>query len=193
MADLLKEFFRRDLTDPEEERLAQQLAASQKVSMRFAKMAKKAYLATGLPNPEKPGGGSTSPGASSHLGPIILKSVVVLALLGGMGLLVWNVVKTPPETKAVLTPTPTPIVHKKKPVPPNREPTATPIPKAKVVPKPAPPTPTPLPPAPPPKPAAIAPAIPKPQPTTTPVPTATPDTGPGSLLKNGFRGQQLNE
>jgi hypothetical protein len=188
MADLLKEFFRRDLTDPEEERLAQQLAASPKVSMRFAKLAKKAYLATGLPNPEKPGGGSSGPGGSPHLGPVVLKSVVVAALLGGLGLLAWNVLKTPPETKPLPTPTPTPIVHVKPPAQPK--PTSTHIPQPKVAPKPVPPTP--LPPAPL-KPAAIAPVIPKAPATSTPVPTATPDTGPGSLLKNGFRGQQLNE
>jgi hypothetical protein len=55
MIDLQKEFFKRDLTDAEEQRLADQLAASPKVSLRFARLAENAYLRTGLPDPRKQG------------------------------------------------------------------------------------------------------------------------------------------
>jgi hypothetical protein len=63
--DLLKEFFKRDLTEAEEEQLGQELASGPKKSMRFARLASLAYLKTGLPHPGDPHGG---PGLGPHWG-----------------------------------------------------------------------------------------------------------------------------
>ena len=85
MSDLLKEFFKRDLTEAEEQRLGKLLSSSPTHSLRFADLAHVAYLQTGLPDA---GGGNGSggfggPGGMSHLiGPIILKSVVLLTVTG---------------------------------------------------------------------------------------------------------------
>lgn len=57
MADLVKEFFRRDLTDVEVKQLEELLESSDDACLRLAKTAKKAYLKTGLPTPMAPGGG----------------------------------------------------------------------------------------------------------------------------------------
>jgi len=85
MADLLKEFFERDLTEAEEQRLADLIAGAPQQSLRFAELAHAAYLQTGLPDTDggNGSGGFGSPGGLTHLiGPIVLKSAVILAVGG---------------------------------------------------------------------------------------------------------------
>ncbi len=88
MANLLKDFFKRDLTTQEWVDLEGQLSGSTKDSLRFAQLAKKFYLGLGLPDPEGPHGSS---GAGPHsIGGLILKSLVGLSLLGAISWLVWG-------------------------------------------------------------------------------------------------------
>ncbi len=87
MADLLLEFFKRDLTEAEEQQLANLIAGAPQQSLRFAELAHAAYLQTGLPDTGGGNGGNGSGGfgggGMTHLiGPILLKSVVLLTLTG---------------------------------------------------------------------------------------------------------------
>jgi hypothetical protein len=103
MADLLREFFKRDLSNAEEEKLAQQLASSPRHSMRFAKLARLAYVQTGLPNPSPHLGHA----AASHLlGPMALK--IVGGLLAGsvIAVVVWKAHQAPVELKPSQAPVP---------------------------------------------------------------------------------------
>jgi hypothetical protein len=82
MADLLKDFFNRDLSDAEEQTLADLISSSPQQSSRFADLAREAYLQTGLPNE----GGSNDSGTFGDTfrlwGPIVLKIILLLAATG---------------------------------------------------------------------------------------------------------------
>lgn len=85
MADLVKEFFRRDLTDGEARQLEQLLESSDDACLRLAQFAEKAYLRTGLPRPKAPGsppGGGLGPGLFHGFHPLLM----VAALTGAAAL-----------------------------------------------------------------------------------------------------------
>ena len=100
MKDLMKEFFKRDLTDGEEEELAKQLASSPENSMRFAKHAKQFYLKTGLPNPVH------SLGNTGLSGTMTLKIVGGILIGGAVVVTTLHVVNKPVE-RPLPTPVPT--------------------------------------------------------------------------------------
>jgi hypothetical protein len=70
MADLVKEFFRRDLSDSEVLQLERLLDSSDEACLRMARFAEKAYLRTGLPHPKAPGGAGGGPTPGNWLGPL---------------------------------------------------------------------------------------------------------------------------
>jgi len=80
--DLAKAFFERDLTEAEEQALADEIAASPETALRLAHEARSAYMATGLPVPDW---GSSLAGASGAAagGAALLKGLLVGALLTG--------------------------------------------------------------------------------------------------------------
>jgi len=92
--DLSKEFFERDLTEAEENQLAEQISASPESAMQFADRAQAAYKATGLPKPNWNG-------TSHHVGKSILGSSLLLrgflacALVGGAAWWLTSQSKTP--------------------------------------------------------------------------------------------------
>jgi hypothetical protein len=197
MANLLKEFFKRDLTDAEWQTLGRQLDASPGDAMRFAKLAKKFYLNLGLPNPGAPGG---SPGLPPPVPPgLILEFLVIAAVVGGISWFIWKSYHTPPAAKAHPKAASAhvkrqPALHPKLIPAPRPTPPPTPTPR----PRPAPAVPTPRPrvlPSQPPKPLApLAPAAkPPPLPTARPAFTPTPDDSPGGLFQNGYKGQDVHQ
>lgn len=80
MADLMKEFFRRDLTDNEEQSLADLLAASPRHSMRFAELARRAYRKTGLP--DEGGSGNGPFGPLKPMLPFVWRGLLLMVTIG---------------------------------------------------------------------------------------------------------------
>lgn len=78
--NLQRAYFERDLTEAEENRLAEEIASSPELALRFAQEAKASYVATGLPAPDwsKTATGSASTGTSG-----IIKGLLVGAILSG--------------------------------------------------------------------------------------------------------------
>src|SRR5579859_8069653 len=84
MADLIKDFFERDLSDAEEQQLAEILAAFPDHSLRFAELARQVYRQTGLPEGDNShgfGGGSFWVTLGLFF-PLILRSVLILGMTG---------------------------------------------------------------------------------------------------------------
>jgi hypothetical protein len=198
MANLLKEFFRRDLNPTEWEALGRQLEGSRRDSLRFAKLAKKFYLNLGLPNPEGP----TGPSAST-VGAVI-KIAVLGALIGAVAFVTVKIVHLLLTAPATPTPIRTPLLPKhsrpvlpvtaphKIQVKPTATPTPLPPPKA-AAPRPAKPAQVPPAPIPTPKPVQIfRPAV-VPVQKPPPAPTATPEGSPTDLFGNGYKGQDVHQ
>lgn len=130
MANLLKEFFRRDLNPTEWEALGRQLEGSRRDSLRFAKLAKKFYLSLGLPNPEGPSGPSASTAGA------IAKITILAVLIGAVAYMAVKIIQLVLTAPATPTPIPThlPTKHARPILPvtaPHRipvKPTATPTP-----------------------------------------------------------------
>ena len=99
MKDLMKEFFKRDLTDAEEEELGRQLKASPKNSMRFAKQAKIFYTRTGLPRVGRPGTRISGLGSGTMTlkiaGTLIAGSAMVVATIHLINQPAVNPIPTP--------------------------------------------------------------------------------------------------
>lgn len=84
-AELAKAYFERDLTDAEEQSLADWIASSPEAALELAEHARKAYVATGLPTPDW---GSTASGSAALRGGI-LKGLILGLVLSGAVWLAW--------------------------------------------------------------------------------------------------------
>src|ERR1039457_4124686 len=98
MADLVQEFFIRDLTETEQEALSKLLESSPEAASNYERLLEQNYLATGLPQPTLPKGLHSLPhsgaGGIAGLGGSIKVLMVVLA---AAGVALW---KFWPQTKA---------------------------------------------------------------------------------------------
>jgi len=105
MADLIHEFFERELSEAESDALSEQLRLSTDESLRFEGLLESHYLATGLPLPELPASLQSLPlnpgGLSSALG---LKLVAVLVAAAGLGYVVLKYWPSAPVPQAALAP-----------------------------------------------------------------------------------------
>jgi len=83
MTDLTDDFFKRDLTDTEEDRLAQELESSPEAAGRLLDLADKEYALTGLPDPRWPNAPASSirpfPPSPPKPIPALLKPLAVAA------------------------------------------------------------------------------------------------------------------
>ena len=139
MADLLMDFFERDLTDVEDQALADSIASSPPQSLRFAELARDAYLQTGLPN-EDGSNGSSGSGTSLRLwGPITLKIILLLSASGFLLFSIYRLLHEPPSPSSALALT---VVKKIAPSLPNpvfsKAPALSPLKKAATYPPPLP-------------------------------------------------------
>jgi hypothetical protein len=102
--DLLKEFFKRDLTEAEEEQLARELASGPKKSLRFARLASLAYLKTGLPHAGSPHGG---PGLGPHWGNLgggMTLKILATVAAGGAAVFYYSQTHRPPLAPPAVRP-----------------------------------------------------------------------------------------
>jgi hypothetical protein len=88
MADLITEFFERELSEAEADALGVLLQQSPEDTLRFEGLLEKHYLTTGLPTPQWPQGLSLPPGPGG-LGASGWTALVTLIVLSGAGLL-WK-------------------------------------------------------------------------------------------------------
>jgi hypothetical protein len=88
MADLIKEFFERPLSEAESDSLSHLLNESPDAALRFEGLLEGHYLATGLPSPEVPASLNTPPRVSGGLG--TAAGLKFSALLVAAGLLAWK-------------------------------------------------------------------------------------------------------
>ena len=97
MADLVQEFFKRDLTETEHEALSKLLESSPEAASSYERLLEQNYLATGLPQPTLPKGLQPLPhpgaGGLTGLGASIK---IFLAVLAVSGIALW---KFWPQTK----------------------------------------------------------------------------------------------
>jgi hypothetical protein len=98
--NLMKEFFKRDLTEAEEEQLARELATGPKKSLRFARLAEIAYLQTGLPHPSGGAGGASGSGlGGSGLGGSMTLKVIAALMVGSASVVYYvNTQSSPVQT-----------------------------------------------------------------------------------------------
>jgi len=105
MADLIHEFFERELSEAESDALGEQLRLSTDESLRFESLLESHYAATGLPIPELPASLQNLPlnpgGLSSALG-LKIFAVLIAAGLGYAVLKYWPL--PAPAPQAVLAP-----------------------------------------------------------------------------------------
>lgn len=130
MKQLVDEYFKRDLTDSEEQQLADWLESHPEDSARFAQLMKDFYAETGLPEPEWPH--TPLPGGGARLGYRWLIPPALLLLLA-FGVYFWRAkytAQTPPAPAPISKPEKTPAI--KHPVK-KRHPVKleTPVPAAK--------------------------------------------------------------
>jgi hypothetical protein len=134
MADLLKEYFKRDLTDAEDQKLAKQLAASPRAALRFARLAQVAYVQTGLPKPSAHGAHAghaahaahTVSGTATHfIAPVAVKIASALLVTAATTLVVLNHRAPAPQEKPA--PTPIPVVQPSVTLKPSPIPTPVPF------------------------------------------------------------------
>ncbi|HET9869264.1 MAG TPA: FlgD immunoglobulin-like domain containing protein [bacterium] len=90
MADLVEEFFKRDLTEAEHEALAGLLGSSPDAALRYEGLLAENYLATGLPSPTLPRGLESLPGPGALGNVAWLKIALVAAGLTAAGLALWK-------------------------------------------------------------------------------------------------------
>jgi hypothetical protein len=84
MSDLIQTFFERDLTTEESVELGKLLENSDREAARFALMGEAAYLATGLPAHQWPGGMHWGPGGLAGKGSSFLAFGLTALSLGGL-------------------------------------------------------------------------------------------------------------
>jgi hypothetical protein len=99
MADLIQEFFNRDLTEAEQESLSKLLEGSPDAALRYEALLEQNYLATGLPQPTLPEGLQSLPQPGNGSIPWWTGSVKFVAVgLVAAGIALW---KFWPEPKPV--------------------------------------------------------------------------------------------
>lgn len=111
----MKEYFKRDLTDKEEDLLARQLAESPKTSLKFARLAEIAYLQTGLPHVGTRGGGPGHGLGAGGSGATMTLKVLTALVAGGSAVVYFVRTQSPPTI--VLQPQATPFVQTQKVIP----------------------------------------------------------------------------
>jgi hypothetical protein len=101
MIDLVQEFFKRDLTEAEQEALSKLLERSPEAASSYERLLEQNYLATGLPQPTLPKGLQSLPhpgaGGIAGLGGSIK---ILLVVLAAAGVALW---KFWPQTKAEIS------------------------------------------------------------------------------------------
>jgi hypothetical protein len=92
MADLIQEFFQRDLTEAEQEALSQSLQGSPEEALRYERLLEQNYLATGLPSPSLPKGLGSLPGTAASLASktVLPQVMAFLVCLAVAGVAVWK-------------------------------------------------------------------------------------------------------
>ncbi len=104
MADLIHEFFERELTEAESDALGEQLRLSADESLRFEGLLESHYAATGLPLPELPTSLQNLPLNPGGLGSALGLKLFAVLVVAGLGYLVLKSWLSPAVPKAVLAP-----------------------------------------------------------------------------------------
>ena len=114
MADLIPDFFKRDLNEPEWQELEKKLEQDPGEADRLAAHAEQAYLKTGLPMPQWPRGGPGLPSQKPSSGPGISTWIGISAVvLLGTALVLWRFwpnpsVEVPLKAELPVIPAPNP-------------------------------------------------------------------------------------
>ena len=104
MTDLIEQFFKRDLTEAEENALAESLRSDDGSAGKFGRSLDEAYARTGLPDPGGSGPeGPAEPSNPTGAGPWILGGVGI-AILACMGWVAFQMVHTCPVPAAQVAP-----------------------------------------------------------------------------------------
>lgn len=90
MADLINEFFERELSEAEAESLGDLIRESPEESLRFEGLLAGHYLATGLPSPQLPASLLKLPGAPGGWGGAGGLKILLLLAATGLGFLAWK-------------------------------------------------------------------------------------------------------
>jgi FlgD Ig-like domain len=127
MADLIEQFFTRDLSEAEHEALSKLLQDSPEAAQKYERLLEQNYLATGLPQPQLPKGLNSLPETGgSLLGKGALLKLLAVGLAGLAAGLIWkfwpmsNPVTSPASQQPVqaVSPKPAqPAVARQKPAP----------------------------------------------------------------------------
>jgi len=105
MADLIHEFFERELNEAESDALSEQLRLSTDESLRFEGLLESHYLATGLPLPELPASLQNLPLNPGGLGSALGLKLVAVLIAAGLGYMVFKFWPSPAVApQAVLAP-----------------------------------------------------------------------------------------
>jgi hypothetical protein len=118
MPDLIPDFFKRDLNEPEWQELEKKLEQDPGEAERLASHAEQAYLKTGLPMPQWPRGGPGLPSKKPLSGPEISSWIgLSAAVLLGTAMVLWHFWPSPSmevPLKAAL-----PVIPATKPIDPE--------------------------------------------------------------------------
>jgi hypothetical protein len=91
MADLIEQFFARDLSEAEQEALSKLLQESPEAALKYERLLERNYLATGLPQPILPKGLTTFPKTGGSLaGKSLLLKLLAVGLAAVAGGLLWK-------------------------------------------------------------------------------------------------------
>jgi hypothetical protein len=90
MADLIQEFFERELSGPEADSLGTLLQESPDAALRFEGLLENHYLSTGLPLPQLPASLQSLPLSPGGMGTIGGWKLFALLMAAGAGLAVWK-------------------------------------------------------------------------------------------------------
>jgi hypothetical protein len=105
MADLIEKFFRKDLTEAEEEALEKELSSSDEAVQKLALKAEETYRSFGLPEPHWTGSEELKRTPKLDYGPWVLLALFLSLLVG---LAVWGLLRNS-SPQAGLTPVKTPV------------------------------------------------------------------------------------
>ena len=127
MADLIEQFFARDLSEAEHEALTKLVRDSPEAARQYERLLEQNYLATGLPQPTLPNGLNSLPKTTGNLlGKGVLSKMVAVGLAAVAGTVLWKFwsmphPSTPPAIQRpvqVISPKPAPpALARQKPAP----------------------------------------------------------------------------
>src|SRR5665213_37367 len=113
MADLIHEFFERELSEAESDALSEQLRQSTDASLRFEGLVENHYAATGLPLPELPASLKNLPLNPGGLGTALGWKLFAVLIAAGLG---YAVLKFWPSSSIVpISVVPAPIISQSQP------------------------------------------------------------------------------